>query len=159
MSKNSIENVIVETYKVKKNIDALNKQYNKYKNKIQKYFDENTNLEDSINAKGIIASKRQRVNITYDIVKLKKKLSKEIFNKIVDKTFIISDINGLVKLLKSKGIKYKEFMEFVNVNTVVNNIAINQAFEVGEITKDDLKGCFDAKITKYVDIRKEKDKN
>lgn len=88
---------------------------------------------------------RQR-KITWFLDKLKKKLDKETYNKVVDKTYTINDMQGLIKYLKSCGVDPKKFKKFIDVEEQVNESRIDNMFNIGEIEKADVSGCYDIKL-------------
>ena len=88
---------------------------------------------------------RQR-KITWFLDKLKKRLDKETYNKVVDKTYTINDMQGLIKYLKSCGVDPKKFKKFIDVEEQVNESRIDNMFNIGEIEKADVSGCYDVKL-------------
>ena len=127
---------------------------------IQDYFDKKElfryEVKDSMIASSkVMAIKTERVYITYLVDKLKAKLDKEMWPEIINKTHTINDYNGLVSLMKAYGVSPKEFKEFIGVVEAANGDKIKQLYAVGDITKEDIKGCFEVKITKSIQIKVE----
>lgn len=83
--------------------------------------------------------------ITWDIPKLKKKLSKDIIDKVIDKTYTINDFYGLVKYLKSCNVDPKIFKRFVDVEEKVINEQMDLLSDIGDIKKEDVAGCYSVK--------------
>lgn len=83
--------------------------------------------------------------ITYDVNMLKTKLDKEVFNEVVNKTYMINDYAGMVKYLKSLGASPSDFKKFIEVEKTVDDKKLDQLSELGEITLEDLKGCYSVK--------------
>lgn len=75
--------------------------------------------------------------------RLEEKLSKEVCEKIIDKTYTITDMQGLAKYLKSCGVDPKKFKSFIEVNKTVDVKELEQLESIGEIMMEDLKGCYD----------------
>lgn len=88
---------------------------------------------------------RQR-KITWFLDKLKKKLDKETYNKVVDKTYTINDMQGLIKYLKSCGVDPKKFKKFIDVDETLNEAKLNTYYETGALKKEDIEGCYDVKM-------------
>lgn len=83
--------------------------------------------------------------ITWDIPKLKKKLSKSVIDKIIDKTYTINDFDGLVKYLKSCNVDPKIFKRFIDVEEKVINEQMDLLSDIGEISSEDVAGCYSIK--------------
>lgn len=160
-----IEQLIRETYNLAEQAAELTNKYNANRKKIQEHFDEKqikklivNDLPDSVgdNGASLTVTKIETVTIDYFVDKLQESLSKDIFNEIVNKYYSIKNINGLIELLRKANIKPSEFKEFIDVKITPNKEAINQLYSVGDITKNQLKGCYSAKITKSIRIQKGK---
>ncbi len=152
----NIEEIINEAIEKKEAFEKAKKDYDELRKKIEKYFDSNKNtnkMKKIITDKGY-AQIKERISVIYHINKLKKKLNSKLLKIILTKRYEITNINGLTKLLKAHNINPKEFKKYINVIETVDNDVIANLFKIGQITKSDLEGCFKAKITKYVEIRK-----
>lgn len=80
-------------------------------------------------------------------------VDKEVFNEIVDRTYTISNYDGLVDYLKSIGANPKIFKEFIHCEKQINKDKLNQLSELGDISLDDLEGCYTVSvISSYVKI-------
>lgn len=86
-----------------------------------------------------------RKTIVWDADKLKKKLNPEIFEEVSEKQYTINDIDGLVKYLKSCGVSPKKFKKFIDVETKIDNARVNHLSEIGDITSEDIQGCYTLK--------------
>jgi len=151
-----IEDLVLKAHEAKLAIEKYSSELASLKQYIQKYFDKSTSGFVSVD--NIIASKRERVDITYFPEKLRESLSKKIFNKVTNKKYYIKDLEGLVELLKEAGVSPSEFKKLIDVEITVNKEAMKQAYEVGDISKEDLAGCYSAKIIKYVQLNEGKEK-
>lgn len=80
--------------------------------------------------------------IVWDVDKLEKMLDKEDVRHVIDKTYTINDIDGLVAYLKSCGVSPKRFKSFIDVSKKVNNDALEQLDAVGKLDRDDLSECY-----------------
>lgn len=88
---------------------------------------------------------RQR-KITWFLDKLKQKLGKDTYKDVVDKTYTINDIQGLIKYLKSCGVDPKKFKKFIDVDETLNEAKLNTYYETGALKKSDIEGCYDVKV-------------
>ena len=83
--------------------------------------------------------------IIFDVEKLEKRLDREILNEVVEKEYKISDWDNLVKYLKSCGVNPKKFATFLTVEKTVNQSKMNELSKLGEITPEDIEGCYEVK--------------
>lgn len=100
-------------------------------------------LEESYRCKYIEATQ-----IIYDAEKIEEKFDKEFCNDVINKTYIVNDINGLIKLLKSSGVDPKQFKKFLYVEKTVNKEKLESLFDLGELSLEQLNGCYDTKKSK-----------
>ena len=66
-------------------------------------------------------------------------------DQFIEKRYIVNNMQGLVKLLKEAGVNPKQFKKFITVEEKVNQKKINELSEIGEIDKEDIKGCCELK--------------
>lgn len=84
--------------------------------------------------------------ITWILDKLKQKLNKDTYKDLVDKTYTISDMQGLIKYLKSCGVDPKKFKKYIEVEEQLNEIKLNTYYETGALDKKDIEGCYTVKM-------------
>lgn len=138
----------------------INAEYKLYE---EKYKQRKKELQDIIKSSGVNefainnGDNNLKVNfiestrINWDVEKLKSKLPKKIFNKIVKKEYKINDFSGLVEYLKKYGVNPKGFSKFINVECKVDNKKVDELGEIGEVNIEDLKDCYSLdKISEYV---------
>lgn len=75
--------------------------------------------------------------------KLKKKLDKDVYKSVVNKTYIVNDMQGLVKYLKTCGVNPKKFKKFIDVSEELNTVELDRLYDIGEIKKEQVAGCYD----------------
>ena len=73
--------------------------------------------------------------IVWFIDKLKQTLTKEQQKAVIDKTYEITDMDGLINYLKSCGVKPKEFKKYISVKEIVNEQKLDNANQKGLIKK------------------------
>lgn len=84
--------------------------------------------------------------ITWLLDKLKQKLNKDTYKDLVDKTYTISDMQGLIKYLKSCWVDPKKFKKYIEVEEQLNEIKLNTYYETGALDKKDIEGCYTVKM-------------
>ena len=132
----------IQNFMAVKKIDFLD-----FKSKSEKWKNINFNVKN-------ICPKK----IIFDADKLEKKLSKEICSKIIKKEYKINDIKALSDFLKGYGVDPKEFKEFLTIEKTVDNKKLDNLSDIGEITEDDIKGCYVVKpISSYIKISEVED--
>ena len=161
---NKLYNLILETAEMEEEAGKLLLKIDENKKKLEKVFDEKDIKEinvpigpESIENSAIVKCKKvERCTIKYDVDKLKERLDDELFVEATNRTYIITDINKMIGLMKDAGVKSSRFKELVDVKIVPNNSAIKQLYDVGEISMKQLKGTYSATISKSIKISEEK---
>lgn len=103
-------------------------------------------------------TKVRRKKINWFIDKLKKVLSKEEQKEVISKTYTISDMEGLVKYLKTCGVNPKKFKKFVDVQENVIEERLNNMYERGKIDLKTLNGCYNVEMGEpYIRITEQKE--
>jgi regulator of replication initiation timing len=152
----TIGQAISEVYELEKKLAEILIKIDDRKKIIQNYFDENgiKKLEVSSNRTDVklVAKKTERVTLKYQIDKLKSKLNSEVFNEITKRTYTINDIDAMIKLLKANGIVAKDFKNLLDIDIKVDSATIKRLYDAGEISMKDIKGCYEATITKNIKI-------
>lgn len=105
----------------------------------------------------VIVTRIRTKKVFWFVEKLKEKLDKKTYNKIVDKTYTINDIEGLIKYLKSCGVDAKKFKKFIEVNEEVDETKLNNLYDRGEIKKKQIEDCYEVKLGEpYIRITEQK---
>ena len=107
--------------------------------------------EDNTRAVGgeYTVTKCQKRRVVFDIAKLKRKLGKKKFKAVSTVTCSCFDIDGLAKYVKSLGGEFDVFKSFFNVTTEVDESEVNRLSEIGEITAEDIEGCYSVNEGKH----------
>lgn len=157
-SENKTHNLILETLELEEQVGKLLLKIDENKEKIQKYFDENGLKEVTVPAdtsRRVVCKKSERATIKYDVDKLKEKLDDEMFIEVTKRTYTINNIDEMIKLVKSAGIRAKDFKSLIDAKVTVDGQAVKRLYEAGEITMRTLKGTFTATISKSIKISEE----
>jgi hypothetical protein len=100
------------------------------------------------NHKYLKVQKIRKRKIVWFLDKLKQNLTKEQQKEVIDKTYVVSDMGGLIEYLKTCGVKPKEFKKFIEVEEVVNETKLDNAYQTGVIKKKQLNSCYDVELGK-----------
>ena len=105
----------------------------------------------------VIVTRIRTKKVFWLVEKLKEKLDKKTYNEIVDKTYTINDMEGLIKYLKSCGVDAKKFKKFIEVNEEVDETKLNNLYDRGEIKKKQIEDCYEVKLGEpYIRITEQK---
>lgn len=158
-----IKDLIRETWHIGHQLEDLTKQYADNKLRIQKYFDKNdvktinVELDDKIaNGTSIVVTKTEAAHIAYFMDVLKANLPKDTYDEIINKSYSINDIQGMISLVRKAGVDPVEFKKFIVTDTSINKERIKQLYDLGDITKDHLKNAYTAQIVKSIRITERK---
>lgn len=130
-----------------------------FKQEMDKYFnmvadDDNKfmiNLKTEVKGiKKVICQRISHVEVTFDVDKLKKVLTKKQSKIVVKKHYQVNNWPGLLNLLKESGVEWKEFLKYVDVSESVDESALEKLVEVGEVDIEEIKDCSSANVkTQY----------
>lgn len=84
--------------------------------------------------------------VTWLLDKLKQRLGKDIYKDVVDKTYTVNDMCGLIKYLKKCGVDPRKFKKFIDVDETLNETKLDTYYETGALKKSDIEGCYDVKF-------------
>lgn len=96
---------------------------------------------------------QERTKIEYDVDAILETLGKDEAKRFVEWSYSIPDFKRFALFLKSKGITAKDVRPFLSVKKEVNQDKLTKLYEKGEITLEDLDGCYTASVTKSVALR------
>ena len=161
-SKNKVHNLILDTIELEEQAGKLLLQIDENKKKIQQYFDEQgikqmevPISETKTSKTKIVCKKSERATIKYDVDKLKEKLDDEMFLEVTNRSYEITDINDMIKLMKESGVRAKDFKALIKAKITPNTQAIKMLYDAGELTMKQLKGTYKATISKSIKITEE----
>lgn len=131
-----------------------NDKYEFY-NEMDKYFDTAADddgkviisMKDTVKGVSrIICQKITQMNITFNVNKIKKLLSKKEQKLVIKKHYKIINWPGLFKLLKDSGVEWNEFLKCVEVTEEVNQNELDKLIELGLLDIDKVKKCASSKV-------------
>lgn len=96
-------------------------------------------------AEKFVVTRVQSSKIEFNPDKLEKVLGKELSLNVIQKQYEIIDMNGLVSHLRDCGISSKVFKSFISVSKSVNVKELEKLEELGQITTEQIKGCYTVK--------------
>lgn len=80
-------------------------------------------------------------SVTWNAEALEKSLGK-LSKQVIQKTYTITDFEGMARYLKSYGVDPLRFREFLLVEKKVNEDALDQLNALGELTEEQLRDCY-----------------
>lgn len=83
--------------------------------------------------------------IVWDLHAIESKFSKEVTKQLIDKQYVITDIDALIAYLKECNVDPKKFKSFLEVTKVVNEQKLEQLSATGIVTEEELEGCYTVK--------------
>ena len=142
-------------YESKVNYDKHTEAYNSVKAEFESdmdlYFDKFANDNDEIRIKttdtyagviGLKVKKIQPTTVKIDPLKFIEKCKNKILRKkIINTGYKVTDTMGLLKFLKKKGISYKDVKSYIEKVPNINEAALDNAVELGEIEPELVKEC------------------
>lgn len=150
-----IRQCVVELYKARAQFDEIQKSYEEQKKRltttIKNYMYCNKGCNEGFSFhvgskdenKLLKVSKIEPTSIVWDADKVEQALDKESSKQVIEKTYVVNDMEGLVSYLKSCGVNPKRFKSFIDVQKSVNVEVLEQLNAIGTIDKEDLEGCYD----------------
>lgn len=96
---------------------------------------------------------QERTTIDYDVDAILAELPKELTSQFIDKTYAISDWDGLVRLFKKLGISPAQIRPFISVSKQVNQAKLSALYEKGVVSLADLDGMYEATSKQSIALR------
>ena len=153
MAKNvvSVDQVMDDIVHVQNQINGLTMLLNQKKATMAKYFDKSG--ERSASNDECTVYVQERTNIDYDIDALKQALPRDQYDSFVVTEHSIDDWKGFCRLLKKHGLTSQEVRPFISIVRKVDQQKLNQMYEHGAITIQDLHGCYTATVKKSIVLK------
>ena len=151
MAKISVDQVMDDIVHVQNQINGLTMLLNQKKATMAKYFDKSG--ERSASNDECTVYVQERTNIDYDIDALKQTLPRDQYDSFVVTEHSIDDWKGFCRLLKKHGLTAQEVRPFISIVRKVDQQKLNQMYEHGAITIQDLHGCYTATVKKSIVLK------
>ena len=151
MAKVSVDQVMDDIVHVQNQINGLTMLLNQKKATMAKYFDKSG--ERSASNDDCTVYVQERTNIDYDIDALKQTLPRDQYDSFVVTEHSIDDWKGFCRLLKKHGLTSQEVRPFISIVRKVDQQKLNQMYEHGAITIQDLHGCYTATVKKSIVLK------
>ena len=84
--------------------------------------------------------------MTWLLDKLKQKVGKDIYSEVVNKTYTVNDMQGLIRYLKTCGVDPKKFKRFIDVTEELDETKLDTYYETGALKTKDIEGCYTVKM-------------
>lgn len=109
--------------------------------------------------KSFCLSMVKRMELVWFVDKLSEVLTKEQKEKVISKKYEVTNWNGLTETLKKYNVPSTEILDFIFVDKTVNEEALEQLYEFGELNESSIKDCYKSTVkTSYLQMRKAKRK-
>lgn len=148
-----LRTLCLDLFKARLAEQEAKQKYAELQSKLQTYLDKSKDKGLQFSHKGklykIVGVKPKTmvwdVDKLIDRIKSTNKNPDELLEQIIETKIFISDVSGFKRLLKEKGIKYKDIQPFLSVDKKVIGKKVNELSELGEITMEDIDGCYTMK--------------
>lgn len=147
----SINDTMNDIVSLKNQIAGLNMLLENKKAIMAKYFDKTGNRTISNDDCTVYVA--ERTNIEYDIDKLKKRLQPHILKQFIVTQREITDWKEFCRVMKKYGIGYVELKDAISKKEVVDQKELTKLYERGDISLDDIKGCYTASVKKSIVLK------
>ena len=143
---NKLEEIILKLKDLNLKHDSEEEMYRmqkkKYENEISKIFGKKNIKTHDFNYlnENIKATFVENKKIDFKIDMIEQVLDADLLEEITIKRYEINDYNGLVA-------NPKIFKQFISCEKKINKDKLNQLSELGDITLDDLNGCYETHVT------------
>ena len=151
MAKISVDQVMDDIVHVQNQINGLTMLLNQKKATMAKYFDKSG--ERSASNDECTVYVQERTSIDYDIDALKQTLPRDQYDSFVVTERSIDDWKGFCRLLKKHGLTAQDVRPFISIVRKVDQQKLNQMYEHGAITIQDLHGCYTATVKKSIVLK------
>ena len=121
---------------------------------MEQYFDKVATEDNKIeipvteikNCKKLIVTRITPSEVTFDIPRLKKLLSKKEQKLVIQKNYQVTNWPGLFELLKESGVDFKEFLKYVSITETVRDKQLDKLVELGAIDEEEVKKCSSVRL-------------
>lgn len=155
-------------YRKKRKFEEVKQKYEQIKAEFEMAMLELTDAMDSknvsfkpdklSNGERLVVRKVEKTSIEWDADKLESKLPKSVAKKVIKKQYRITDMQGLIEYLKACNVNPQIFKKYIAIERTVDVKAVDQLGELGEISVQQISGCYVVKCHKpYFTLSVKKD--
>lgn len=148
-----IKKICFEMLKLRQAEQEAKQRYAELQTQLKNYFAKSgeTNIWFSDNGKRYNITDVNPKKIVWDADKLKQQLElngcSDVAKQVIESKFGIADWVGFSKFLKGHGIKASDVVPFLTIERKVNQKKLDELSELGEVTPEDVVGCFTVEQT------------
>lgn len=157
----TIKKICFEMLKLKQVEAETKAKYKELQGKVKAYCSKvgKSSLWFSENGKRYNITDVNPKKVIWDVEKLREKLPADVAKQVIETTYGINDWSAFVAFMKKHNIKPTEVIPFLTIERKVNQKKVDSLAEVGEITPEDIAGCYTVEpISGYVNLS-EKEEN
>jgi hypothetical protein len=146
--------IVYDFLQIKKKYDKMSRKFEQIKNDFYKQMndifsdDESVKLfkSETLGGENVIEIQRQqRTSICWNVEKLEKRLGKKKSSRVIVKNYTINNWEGFSNYLSECGCSPKIVKSFISVEKAVDQNALDNLSDIGEISKEDIQGCYEVK--------------
>lgn len=149
-----LKQICMDLFKVRQQQQEMKERYGVLQAKLKEYFGTSgdKSLQYSVGNRSFKVTDVSPQRIVWDCDKLRERLKQRevdssVIKKVIESSYAIVDWDGFVSVLKKFGVKPNDVLPFLEVQRKVNQKKIDELSEIGEITKEDIDGCFEVQQT------------
>ena len=147
---------IMNFFEKQKKFKQIQAQFSEIKNKfyadMEDYFECNNiagkliiKCNELADAEDFVVTRIQGSKVEFSPDKLEKVLGREFSQDVIQKSYEVIDMAGLITYLKEFGIDPKVFKSFISIKKTVNTKELDRLEELGKVTAEQIKGCYTVK--------------
>ena len=147
----SLDQLMNDVLYLTNQIKGLNMLLDQKKSLCKEYFQKSG--KRSISNEQLTIYTQEKTKVDYDIEEIEGKIDKDLCKKFIDKKVEILNQKALMSLLKTHGVNKREMGKCLFVVKKVNEDKLRKLFDSGEITIEDLDGCYEANTSLSVALK------
>ena len=151
MAKISIDKTMEEIVSIQNQINGLQMLLQSKKKIMSKFFEKTGKRR--VDSENCIVFVKENTKIEYDVDAILKKVDEKLTKQFIKKDRVIVDWDGFVKFFKKLNADPKELRRFLSVTRKVDEASLKKLYDSGELSLEDLEGCYDAHVTKSVTLK------
>lgn len=147
----AVDEVMDDIVSLTNQIAGLQMLLDSRKQLMAKYFEKSGNT--SISSDECTVYVAERTKIDYDIEAILHTLPKSKTDLFISRTYTVKDWDRFVDLCKRYGIPASIIKPYISVEKQIEQDKLKQLYEKGIITIGNLKGCYNATVSRSINLR------